>query len=158
MKITRISCMSGCSQPTGGVQINQVCVGLRQLRDVPTAAHKAVPLRAPGCSLAGDPRIVPRCWCNVSAQRDGAAGSAVRRPTYTGPIPGHRPARPGHRRLLPQRRNLAAARRFFTQALRAGTVPAEVTTDRAPAYPRILDELIPSALHHRALRQQLRRD
>jgi transposase, IS6 family len=32
-------------------------------------------------------------------------------------------------------------------ALRAGTVPAEVTTDRAPAYPRVLDELIPSALH-----------
>ena len=34
------------------------------------------------------------------------------------------------------RRDLAAARRFFTRALRAGTVPAEVTTDRAPAYPR----------------------
>ena len=29
----------------------------------------------------------------------------------------------------------------------AGTVPVEVTTDRAPVYPRILDELIPSALH-----------
>ena len=28
-----------------------------------------------------------------------------------------------------------------------GTIPAEVTTDRAPAYPRVLDELIPSALH-----------
>jgi transposase-like protein len=38
--------------------------------------------------------------------------------------------------LLSQRRDLAAARRFFTQALRAGTVPAEVTTDRAPALPR----------------------
>jgi IS6 family transposase len=34
----------------------------------------------------------------------------------------------------------AAARRFFTRALRAGTVPAEVTTDRAPVYPRVLDE------------------
>src|SRR5690348_2390009 len=33
------------------------------------------------------------------------------------------------------------------RALRAGTIPAEVTTDRAPAYPRVLDELIPSALH-----------
>ena len=33
------------------------------------------------------------------------------------------------------------------RALRAGTVPAEVTTDRAPAYLRVLDELIPSALH-----------
>jgi IS6 family transposase len=49
--------------------------------------------------------------------------------------------------LLPRSRDLAAARRFFTRALRAGTVPAEVTTDRAPVYPRVLDELVPSALH-----------
>ena len=49
--------------------------------------------------------------------------------------------------LLSQRRDLAAARRFFTRALRAGTIPAEVTTDRAPAYPRVPGELIPSALH-----------
>ena len=48
--------------------------------------------------------------------------------------------------LLSRRRDLAAARRFFTRAL-AGTVPAEVTTDRAPVYPRVLDELVPSALH-----------
>jgi transposase-like protein len=34
--------------------------------------------------------------------------------------------------LLSERRDLAAARRFFTRALRLGTVPAEVTTDRAP--------------------------
>lgn len=32
-------------------------------------------------------------------------------------------------------------------ALRASSVPAEVTTDRAPAYPRVLGELIPSVLH-----------
>ena len=31
--------------------------------------------------------------------------------------------------------------------LRAGTIPAEVTTDRAPVYPRIRDELLLSALH-----------
>jgi transposase, IS6 family len=49
--------------------------------------------------------------------------------------------------LLSARRDLAAARRFFTRALRAGTVPAEVTTDRAPVYSRVLDELTPSALH-----------
>jgi transposase-like protein len=49
--------------------------------------------------------------------------------------------------LLSRRRDLAAARRFFTRALRTGTVPAEVTTDRAPVYPRVLDELVPSALH-----------
>jgi transposase-like protein len=49
--------------------------------------------------------------------------------------------------LLSVRRNLAAARRFFTQAMRAGTAPVEVMTDRAPVYPRVLDELAPSALH-----------
>jgi hypothetical protein len=49
--------------------------------------------------------------------------------------------------LLSARRDLAAARRFFTRALRAGTVPAEVSTDRAAACPRVLDQLIPSALH-----------
>jgi IS6 family transposase len=49
--------------------------------------------------------------------------------------------------LLSERRDLAAARRFFGRALRAGSVPAEVTTDRAPAYLRVPDELVPSALH-----------
>jgi IS6 family transposase len=49
--------------------------------------------------------------------------------------------------LLSARRDLAAARRFFTRALRADTIPAEVTTDRAPAYPRVPGELIPSARH-----------
>ena len=49
--------------------------------------------------------------------------------------------------LLSAHRDLAAARRFFTRALRAGTVPVEVTTDRAPVYPRALDELVPSAMH-----------
>ena len=48
---------------------------------------------------------------------------------------------------LSARRDLAAAREFFTRALRAGTVPIEVTTDRAPVYPRVLDELVPHALH-----------
>ena len=49
--------------------------------------------------------------------------------------------------LLSVRRDLGAARRFCTRALRAGAIPAEVTTDRAHVYPRVLDELIPSALH-----------
>jgi transposase, IS6 family len=49
--------------------------------------------------------------------------------------------------MLSARRDLAAARRFFIRALRAGTIPVEVITDRAPAYSRVLDELIPSALH-----------
>jgi len=45
------------------------------------------------------------------------------------------------------RRDLTAARIFFIRALATGAVPLEVTTDRAPVYPRILDELVPGALH-----------
>ena len=48
---------------------------------------------------------------------------------------------------LSARRDLTAARTFFHRALTAGVVPVEVTTDRAPAYPRVLDELVPAALH-----------
>jgi transposase-like protein len=40
-----------------------------------------------------------------------------------------------------------ATRRFFTRALEHGSRPSEVSTDRAPAYPRVLDELLPSACH-----------
>jgi transposase, IS6 family len=42
---------------------------------------------------------------------------------------------------------LAATRRSLSRVLRAGAAPAEVTTDRAPVYPRVLDGLVPSALH-----------
>ena len=49
--------------------------------------------------------------------------------------------------LVSEKRDLAATRRFFTQALDYGTHPSEVTTDRAPAYPRVLDELVPAACH-----------
>jgi len=48
---------------------------------------------------------------------------------------------------LSHKRDLTAARKFLTQALALGTVPSEVTTDRAPVYPRALDELVPGALH-----------
>ena len=48
---------------------------------------------------------------------------------------------------LSTRRDLITARAFFTRALATGAVPAAVTTDRAPAYPRVLDELIPGVLH-----------
>jgi transposase, IS6 family len=49
--------------------------------------------------------------------------------------------------LVSQKRDLAATRRFFTRALRHGTHPTEVTTDRAQAYPRVLDELLPTTCH-----------
>jgi IS6 family transposase len=49
--------------------------------------------------------------------------------------------------LVAQKRDLAATRRFFTRALEHGPRPSEVTTDRAPAYPRVLDEVMPAACH-----------
>jgi IS6 family transposase len=49
--------------------------------------------------------------------------------------------------LVSPKRDLAATRRFFTQALEHSARPTEVSTDRAPAYPRVLDELLPSACH-----------
>jgi transposase-like protein len=49
--------------------------------------------------------------------------------------------------LLSERRDTAAARRFFVRALRFGPVPVEVTTDAAGPYLRVLDELVPTALH-----------
>jgi IS6 family transposase len=48
---------------------------------------------------------------------------------------------------LSTRRDLPAARRFFAHAIANGCVPTQVTTDRAPVYPRVLDELAPAALH-----------
>jgi transposase-like protein len=49
--------------------------------------------------------------------------------------------------MVSEKRDLAATRRFFTLALRSGLRPTEVTTDRAPAYSRALDELVPAACH-----------
>jgi IS6 family transposase len=44
--------------------------------------------------------------------------------------------------LLPRRRDVAAARAFFSRALRCGPAPVEVVTDRAPVYPRVVNELV----------------
>ena len=49
--------------------------------------------------------------------------------------------------LVSERRDGAAARAFFTRALTQGPAPVEVTTDRAPVYPRVIDELAPAARH-----------
>jgi transposase-like protein len=49
--------------------------------------------------------------------------------------------------LVTEKRDLAATRWFFTHALNHSPRPTEVTTDRAPGYPRVLDELLPSACH-----------
>ncbi len=49
--------------------------------------------------------------------------------------------------LVARKRDLAATRRFFTRALNHGSRPTEVSTDRAPSYPRAIEELLPSACH-----------
>ena len=49
--------------------------------------------------------------------------------------------------LVSTRRNAAAAREFLSRAQRFGPSPLELTTDRAPVYPRLLDELDPAPLH-----------
>ena len=49
--------------------------------------------------------------------------------------------------LVSPKRDKKAARRFFTRALAGVTPPTEVSTDRAPAYPRIVEDMLPGALH-----------
>jgi transposase-like protein len=51
--------------------------------------------------------------------------------------------------LVSSRRDADGARRFFRRALSTLKVtPSEVITDAAAHYPRVLDELVPSAWHH----------
>ena len=49
-----------------------------------------------------------------------------------------------------KRRNLTAARTFFTMMLASHEPPEEVTTDLAPSLLRVVDELLPTALHDTA--------
>jgi transposase, IS6 family len=49
--------------------------------------------------------------------------------------------------LVSERRDGAAARAFLTRAMTVGRVPREITTDRAAVYPRVFDDLAPSARH-----------
>ena len=49
--------------------------------------------------------------------------------------------------LVALKRAKTAARRFCTRALAGATSPTEVSTDRAPAYPRIVEDVLPVARH-----------
>jgi IS6 family transposase len=49
--------------------------------------------------------------------------------------------------VVRERRDGVAARAFFAQALKSGPSPVEVTTDRAPVYPRVIEDLVPAARH-----------
>jgi transposase, IS6 family len=46
------------------------------------------------------------------------------------------------------RRDTKAAHRFFEQAIGTTKIaPAEITTDQAPMYPAVLEDLLPAAWH-----------
>jgi transposase, IS6 family len=49
--------------------------------------------------------------------------------------------------LVSERRDAVAAQAFFAQALHFGPPPIEVTTDRAPVYPRLVEQLEPTGRH-----------
>jgi IS6 family transposase len=49
--------------------------------------------------------------------------------------------------LVAERRDARAAREFFTRALKHGPAPIEITTDRAPVYPRVIEDAVPGARH-----------
>jgi transposase, IS6 family len=49
--------------------------------------------------------------------------------------------------LVSARRNAAAAQAFFARAAHCGPAPVEVTTDRAPVYPRVVGQAAPAAQH-----------
>ena len=50
--------------------------------------------------------------------------------------------------LVAAKRDMRAARRFFERAVGTTKVtPGEVTTDQAPVYPAVLEELLPAARH-----------
>jgi transposase-like protein len=54
--------------------------------------------------------------------------------------------------FLSNRRDTASARRFFERAIdRIRTTPVEVVTDRYRVYPRVLDEMLPAAIHRTEL-------
>ena len=46
--------------------------------------------------------------------------------------------------LVSRKRDKTAARRFCTGARAGATSPTEVSTDRAPAYPRIVEDICPT--------------
>jgi transposase-like protein len=49
--------------------------------------------------------------------------------------------------MVSVRRNVAAARAFFARARTCGSRPVEITTDRAPVYPRVVAQAAPAARH-----------
>ena len=84
----------------------------------------------PSASSSRSCRPAPRRLAPPSAEADRAADAPAVRVD----------------RLLSKRGDGATARSFFSR-LSFGRRPGEVTTDRAPIYPRVLDDVVPSARH-----------
>jgi transposase, IS6 family len=61
-------------------------------------------------------------------------------------VSGDRPVRASHRRRRTET-GILRPLPFFAQGFENGPRPAEVTTDRAPSYLRVLNELLPADLH-----------
>ena len=85
----------------------------------------------PSASSSRSCRPAPRRLAPPSAEADRAADAPAVRVD----------------RLLSKRGDGATARSFFSRAVSFGRRPGEVTTDRAPIYPRVLDDVVPSARH-----------
>lgn len=95
----------------------------------PRALWRAAGL-CPTASSSRSCRPAPRRLAPPSAEADRAADAPAVRVD----------------RLLSKRGDGATARSFFSR-LSFGRRPGEVTTDRAPIYPRVLDDVVPSARH-----------
>jgi hypothetical protein len=96
----------------------------------PRALWRAAGL-CPSASSSRSCRPAPRRLAPPSAEADRAADAPAVRVD----------------RLLSKRGDGATARAFFSRAVSFGRRPGEVTTDRAPIYPRVLDDVVPSARH-----------
>jgi IS6 family transposase len=113
------------------VEVDHVTIHRWVHRFAPLLAEAARPCRRP----IGDRGYVDETYVKV-----GGVWRYVRRAVdqYGQVIDGY----------VATRRN-TAVRAFFEQAITtAGDAPAEVVTDRAPVYPKLIDELFPAAWHH----------
>jgi hypothetical protein len=90
----------------------------------PRALWRAAGL-CPSASSSRSCRPAPRRLAPPSAEADRAADAPAVRVD----------------RLLSKRGDGATARAFFSRAVSFGRRPGEVTTDRAPIYPRVLDDV-----------------
>jgi transposase-like protein len=116
-----------------GVEVDHVTIYRWVLRFTPPLADAARPCR----HRVGDRWSVDETYVKVAgggAMSAGRSTSSGRSSTSSSP-----------------RRDTAAARQFLEQAIAATKVtPIEVTTDRAAAYPAVLDDLLPATRHRTA--------